>query len=103
MDCFQAQIISKEGRLQDAERVYKHVLAADAGNVEALYQLSKLYGLLKKHREAIDLLNRATQLTKDDHSFLGVLHFELGNHHKDSGLMQLAFQVLQENIIYFFF
>ena len=94
MDWLQAQIISKEGRLLDAERIYKHVLAADAENLDALYQLSKLCGLLKRHREAIELLTRATQLTRDDLSFLGVLHFELGNHYKDSGLMQLAFQVI---------
>ena len=95
----QAQLISKNGRLRDAESIYKHILAADAGNVEALYQLSKVYGLQKRHNQAIQLLRKASQLVKDDPSYLARITFELGNHYKDTGVMDLAFQVSSLNIL----
>ena len=95
----QAQLISKRGRLQDAERIYKHILAADAGDTEALYQLSKVYGLQGRHNHAIQLLRKASQLARDDPSYLARITFELANHYKDTGVMDLAFQVSSHNIL----
>ena len=89
----QAQLVSKKGRLRDAENIYKHILAADVTNTEALYQLSKVYGLQQRHNQAIQLLRKASELVKDDPSYLARITFELGNHYKDTGVMDQAFQV----------
>lgn len=65
----------RAGRLADAERIYRQILAQDPNNVDALHLLGALAGQVGQRQAAVDLMRRAIQLKPD----LAAAHSNLGN------------------------
>jgi tetratricopeptide (TPR) repeat protein len=54
------------GRLQEAEQIYRQILAADAGNARAWHLLGVVAYQAGKHEEAIELIRRSIALDSGD-------------------------------------
>lgn len=88
----QAVAHHREGRFEQAERIYKAVLASQPANPDALH----LYGVLRMQcghpAEAVDLIGRAVTARPDDPSF----HSNLGTARMEAGDLDGAVQSLQK-------
>ncbi|MDR3100850.1 MAG: tetratricopeptide repeat protein [Paraburkholderia sp.] len=78
----------RDGRLDDAERGYRAMLAADPVHVDALHMLGVLRHQQGQHAEAADLVRRAVDLRPDD----AALQLNLGNALKALGELEGAIE-----------
>lgn len=82
----------REGRFEQAEQIYKAVLAAQPSNPDALH----LYGVLRMQcgqpAEAVDLIGKAVAARPNDPSF----HSNLGTAKMEAGDLDGAIQSLQK-------
>ncbi|HTH58576.1 MAG TPA: tetratricopeptide repeat protein [Paraburkholderia sp.] len=78
----------RDGRLDDAERDYRALLAADPVHVDALHMLGVLRHQQGQHAEAADLVRRAVDLRPGD----AALHLNLGNALKALGQLDGAIE-----------
>lgn len=76
----------QSGKLDQAEKAYKQVLARDSTNVQVLQQLAIVYQHQGKHEQALEILNEATSL---DPTNAG-LFMLLGNAHRNLGDLDTA-------------
>ena len=71
----QAFLLHQQGRLEEADALYRDVLARDPGNAEALH----LFGVLRAQRQefpaAVDLISRSVALNPNN----ATAHYNLGN------------------------
>ena len=77
----QAVALINRGKLQDAEVIYKQLIAVDSQNHINYCNLASIYGMQGKFGECIELLKKALEI---DPSFPEA-HFNLGNAFKDQG------------------
>jgi predicted O-linked N-acetylglucosamine transferase (SPINDLY family) len=72
------------GRLDEAERLYREVLARDPGHVQAMFHLGVLALQAGRHDDAIAMLARATALAPDN----AACHANLGEAQRRRGLLE---------------
>ena len=76
----EAIILHKKGQLKKAENLYKSILKSSAANFEAAHLLGIIKIQLKQFEEAIEWINKAVTINKNNHSAfnnLGVCYKEL--------------------------
>jgi len=76
-----AKASHSEGRLREAEQIYRAVLQADSGNLEALYLLGVACHVLGKPIDAIASLEQAARLRPnfaEAHNYLGLVLAQQG-------------------------
>ena len=78
------QILMETNDLQGAELILTPLANQESPNIQALQYLSNIYGLTDRHMKAVLLLEKALNLTTDTDT-RAQIHFEIGNHLKDSG------------------
>src|SRR4051812_6098616 len=70
--------LHQSGQTAEAEAIYRQVLAADATNADATHFLGLLLQQRGDHRQAADLLAKASSAKPDDAQLLGALGVSLG-------------------------
>jgi tetratricopeptide (TPR) repeat protein len=86
--------LHRAGRLDDAERLYRQVLAREPRNAEAWHLLGVAAQQRGKHAEAIGHLARAIELDPNNATF----HFNLATAHAEQGRPQQAIASMREVI-----
>jgi tetratricopeptide (TPR) repeat protein len=83
------------GRLAEAERIYRHILAVQPDHADALHLLGAMAHQLGKHDAAVELITKAIAILPN---FAGS-HFNLGNALKAMGRVDEAISAYRRSII----
>ncbi len=86
-----AALLRFEGKIPEAEQLYKEVLQLNPGNAQACYNLSQL----RSHKDCdnlIDLFKRCSQLTATDPISQIQIHFALGKLYEDLENFSMAME-----------
>src|SRR4051794_37578694 len=78
--------LHREGRLADAETIYRSILESIPGHFDALHNLAVLFLQRNDHLSALDLLRRALRVNPDS----APLHLNIGNALRGAGEAQQA-------------
>jgi protein O-GlcNAc transferase len=76
----------QSGRLADAEKIYRQILARNPNHADALNMLGVLMGQASRFDAAVELIRRAVQIKPD----YAEAHGNLGNTYKDLGKLDEA-------------
>ena len=60
------KLLLEQNRIKDAEKELKQALAQDPEDADAMALLANCYTILKKHKEAVSLINNAIRMRPDD-------------------------------------
>lgn len=88
----QALQLQQQGKLQEAENIYRQILKLEPGNIHCLNLLGAICVNSARPQEAVDLIGRALEIKSEDAQAL--FNFALGL--KELGRYDEAIQVLQK-------
>lgn len=91
-----AMQLHRQGQFQEAERIYRALLADNADFAEALHGLAILRAMQQDYTEAKDLAQQALKLEPQNAAFLNTLgNIQMGQHHYDAAAQTFQ-KILQQ-------
>jgi Flp pilus assembly protein TadD len=84
----QAEAMIKQGRLKDAEAIYRNLIVAGTNNPNVYGNLAAICGQTNRSEEALQFLLQAIKINPKHHSSLN----NLGNIHRAAGNLDLSIQ-----------